>query len=274
MKEDSWVCYVTIGPHDTRRFVSNDVSSPHDTERGKKEGTASAARAALVSLKEEIAKQESKPKKQLAEVFPPGEFFQIKCSSPRNWEQFIWNNKPSQVGIDTEGNQSCPPLLVQIATDKCVILELTSMNDNQLSPDLKRLLSDETIVKVFCDNFSHRDKTSLGLAVDKENSDFAKGSIVDLEVVISKRLGPVKVARGLSRIVTLVMPELNVILQKPTPASGGRFKNIGRFTLIEQGELPPFKSLRDLSRKEQQYAALDAWAALRAYERIVNDDKK
>lgn len=267
-KEDYWVCYITVALNDTRRFVSSDNTSPIDRATGAKEGTAAAAQAALDGLQEEVARQEAKPKRELTDVFPLGSF-QIKGSSHRNWEQFVWSRKPSVVGIDTEGNQNHPPVLVQVATEETVLLEITSINGNQLSADLQRLLADDTIVKVFCDNFAHHDKTSLGIHVDREKKDdFTKGSVVDLEAMTSALLGPVKVARGLSRIVTLVMPELNVLIQKQSAAKGGRFKDIGRFTLIEQGRLPPIKSLRDLSRKDQQYAALDAWATLQAYKRV------
>ena len=269
-KEDYWVCYITVGLNDTRRFVSQNNTSPDNTAVGVKEGTASAAQAALEGLQEEITRQEAKVKKELTDVFPPTGSFLIKGSSHQNWQEFIWGNKPKVVGIDTEGNQdsSRPPVLVQIATDSCVILEITSMNHNKLSADLRRLIEDDDIIKVFCDNFAHHDKLSLGIPVDKNNSGFSQGSILDLEVLASKLLGPTKVPRGLSRIVTLTMPELNVLVQKPPPAKGARFKTIGRFTLIEQGKIPPLKSLRDLSRKDQRYAALDAWATLQAYKRL------
>ena len=65
------------------------------------------------------------------------------------------------------------------------------------------------------------------------------------------------------------MPELNVLIGKPSGASKTkRFKDIGRYTLIEQGKLPPLQSIRDLTRKEQLYAAMDAWATLQAYQRL------
>jgi hypothetical protein len=278
-----WVAYMTVGLNDDRKFVSNDHESPADTVDGKKNGIASASRAALEGLKEEIARQEAKPKTELTQVFPlypavkEGDtrqkpLFLIKGSSQRNWDQFIWDHKPAVVGIDTEGNQRSPPILVQIATEECVLLEITSMLDNQLSENLKRLLADNTIIKVFCDNFAHHDKKSLGIHQhhqdDTHETDYSVGPILDLEALASSALGPTKVPRGLSRIVTLVMPELNVIIGKPPPSQGQRFKDVGRFALLEQGKAPPLTSFRDLSHKDKFYAAMDAWATLLAYKRI------
>jgi 3'-5' exonuclease len=279
-----WVAYVTVGLNDERKFVSDNHVSPADTMDGKKTGIASASKAALEGLNEEIARQEAKPKKELTQVFPlypagkQGDnrqkpLFLIKGSSQRNWDQFIWDHKPAVVGIDTEGNQCSPPILVQIATADAVLLEITSMLDNQLSENLKRLLADNTIVKVFCDNFAHHDKKSLGIHrhdhTGSHEADYSQGPVVDLEALASAILGPTKVPRGLSRIVTLVMPELNVIIGKPPPSKGERFKDICRFAKIEQGKAPPITSFRDLSHKDRFYAAMDAWATLLAYNRIT-----
>lgn len=287
-----WVCHITVGLRDERRFVSQDSTSCEATVDGRKEGIASASKAALAGLKGELAIQEAKPKMELTQVFPlypktqtdkkvkQKPRFLIKGSSQANWNKFIWgplsnNDKEKQpfvVGIDTEGNQSSPPILVQIATEDCVILEITSMLGNCLSDNLRRLLEDNSIIKIFCDNFSHSDKKSLGVLGDNFNQhDFSRGHILDLEVLTSQVLGPVKVARGLSRIITLLMPELNTIVGKPPSSKGRRFKDIGRFTLIEQGKTPPLQSLRDLTRKEQLYAAMDAWATLQAYKRILKE---
>lgn len=289
--ESFWVCYLTVGLNDERRFVSQDSTSNEATPEGKKEGIASASRAALDGLAELLAIQEAKPKVELTQAFPlypPGSKkednlpprFVIRGSSPGNWKKYIWGplskrtkeekDKPFVVGIDTEGNQKSPPVLIQIATQDCVLLEITSMLGNKLSDDLRRLLQDDSITKIFCDNYAHHDKKSLGLWQDNNKpADFdGRGSVVDLEVLAANALGPVRVARGLSRIVTLVMPELNVIIGKPQVKKKGRFKDIGKFALIEQGKIPPLQSLRDLKRKEQVYAAMDAWATLQAYQRM------
>jgi len=114
---------------------------------------------------------------------------------------------------------------------------------------------------VFCDNFSNRDKKCLGLNIDFEegnNNDddnkqanattntnmnnksvnplFTKPPIVDIEILALDILGPVKVPRGLSKLISLCMPELNVRIEKPSKSSKQRHKNIGKFALIEQGK--------------------------------------
>jgi len=316
-----WSCHVTVVIHDERTFTSQNTS-PEDTEEGKKQGMAAAAQSAVAGLVEEVAKQEAKPHLELTQVFPPFNpkkqnipestaLFVIRGSSPPNWSKYIWSNKPKVVGIDTEGNQhSSPPVLVQIATDDCVLLEITSLNGNQLSANLQRLLDDPEITKVFCDNYAHHDKRALGLLPPTEPSDstnihddtttdatttngannnsatkvpgevksmdFTTPPIVDLEALSAKILGPVKTARGLSRIVSLSMPELEVVIGKPPGGTKGRFKTIGKFTLIDQGKAPPLLALRNLSRRDQHYAAVDAWATLQAYKRLaqVETDQK
>jgi hypothetical protein len=258
-----WTCTVTVGIHDQRRFVSNDASE--DTIAGRKQGTAAASQAALDGLLEEIERQEAKPVKELTQVFT--QHIDIYESNQKSWDHF-WKHKQSIVGIDTEGNQISPPVLVQISTDDYTVIEVP--RGGRISSHLSRLLSDESIIKVFCDNFGHKDKKSLGLA-DNIPADLTVGHIVELEDMAAKLLGPVKVARGLSRIVALAMPELNVHIRKPADAKG-RFKNIGRFTWIEQGKAPRLKSMYDLSDEELRYAALDAWCTLQTYKRLREAD--
>jgi hypothetical protein len=91
---------------------------------------------------------------------------------------------------------------------------------------------------------------------------------VDLEAIAAMHFGRVKVDRGLARIVTLCMPELNVLIRKPKKNGSARFADIGRFTLMEQGKIPRIRSVWNLSPKERQYAALDAWCTLLAYNRL------
>jgi hypothetical protein len=97
-----------------------------------------------------------------------------------------------------------------------------------------------------------------------EPDSYLSGPIVDIEAIAGQLVGPVKVARGLSRIVTLCMPELNVLVRKPK----NKLSSVGRFAMIEQGKAPPLKSIHDLTKKQQQYAALDAWSTLLAYQRL------
>lgn len=91
---------------------------------------------------------------------------------------------------------------------------------------------------------------------------------MDLEFAILELMGKVNVPRGLSKIVTLCMPELNVRIEKPKTQKG-RYKNIGPFALIEQGKAEPLRGLFDLQEKDQQYAALDSWCTLKAYQELL-----
>jgi hypothetical protein len=184
----------------------------------------------------------------------------------KTWVEF-WQNPPNIVGIDTEGNQMAPPVLLQISTQYYTILEVPLQK--QLSSNVTRLLKDDAIIKVFCDNFSHNDKKCLGLALPPEKN-FSKPPIVDLESLCNSVTDVAsKVPRGLSNIVSMSFPELNVRIKKPSQSSK-RFENIGRFAMIEQGKAKPLKGFHDLTSKEKQYSALDSWCTLQAYLRILS----
>ena len=71
---------------------------------------------ALESLAPFIAQEEAKKCCQLSEAFPtPIQIYDSATNNGEIWKQF-WNNPPAVVGIDTEGNQTSPPVLVQIST--------------------------------------------------------------------------------------------------------------------------------------------------------------
>jgi hypothetical protein len=263
-----WYVEIVVGFGDTRRFVS-DFHFDQGEKDNAKRGKGAASQAALDGLAELLEELESRPQQELVQCFT--EPIDIYESNKENWDYF-WQHRPDAVGIDTEGNAKSPPVLIQVACDDYTILEAPRQ---RLSNNMQKLLHDDRIIKVFCDNFAHKDKKSVGLPVDDDNnknSDYAKGTIVDLEAIMAELMGPVNVARGLSRIVTLCMPELGVSISKPKASQGnikGRFKNIGKFALIEQGKMPPLKDIWSLSAKEQQYAALDALCTLKAYRRLM-----
>lgn len=218
----------------------------------EKKGKAAVSEIALLGLKEIIEEEEARQTIALNEIFPDP--ITIYDSHSENcWERF-WNDPPACVGVDAEGNQISPPVLVQISTEDYTILEVPL--NGSLSDDLKRLLRTDSITKVFCDNFSNRDKKCLGLSIDFErcnnekdkkctdrttdakfgDSYFKKPPIVDIEILALDLLGPVKVPRGLSKLISLCMPELNVRIEKPGKSSKQRHKNVGKFALIEQGK--------------------------------------
>jgi len=235
----------------------------------EKEGIAAASQAALDILQPIVDPDWScRPLKELSSVFP--DHIPIRDSSnPRCWPSF-WKRKPLVVGIDVEGNHTNPPVLVQIAVQYSdeiyCILETPQIHG--LSDNLQRLLRDSSIIKVFCDNYAHNDKKCLGIPAEDDWSD---GSIVDLESIMNRHLGPSTVARGLGRIVSHAMPELGVMIGKPKESNNklkSRMQRIGRFALIEQGKKPPLEAVSELNYREKQYAALDALVTLRAYLRL------
>jgi hypothetical protein len=176
-------------------------------------------------------------------------------SSDEMWHDF-WKNPPNAVGVDTEGNTLSPPVLVQVATDHFVILEAPNAVSG-LSRNLKRLFADDSILKVFCDCRSQRYMTSLGLRVPVcMESDH----VVDVEVLAEERIwARVAVPRGLSKLLSLTMPELGVRIAKESGAR--RLVDIGIYADIEQGRRPPLRGVCENSPRTSNgdAAALDAW---------------
>ena len=256
---------VGININNRYRFISTTTATTQSlTKKQIKEETETVSYIALQALAQQIAIEESKKRCQLSEVF--FNRIQIYDSSKSNIWSLFFKNPPQVVGIDTEGNQVSPPVLVQISTLEYTILE--APQNKKLSTNLQRVLQDNNITKVFCDNFSHADKISLGIKLPIDiTSGFTQPPIIDIEVLFANLCGSTKVPRGLSKIISMCMPELNVRISKP-PGMNQRMKNIGRFSLIEQGKAKPLRGVDDLSEREQQYCALDSWCTLQAYLRM------
>jgi len=267
----------TIDESDNQVSVKKYTFITNDPYVDEKLGKVAVSELALDGLSEEIATWQGLPAKEISHVFSTiiDELPILDSKDPKSWKQF-WDSSPQIVGIDTEGNGVSPPVLIQIATKDFILLETPH---KRLSANLQRLLQDDTIIKVFCDNFAHKDKSCLGLPIviqhKKEDSDaanyYTKPPIVDLECLAMGVLGPVKTARGLGRIIALTMPELKVRIEKPKKATGsmkGRFSYVAKFVLIEQKKMKPLRGISDLTIQEQKYAALDAWCTLIVYERL------
>jgi hypothetical protein len=259
-----------------KRFAASHPTDKMKIIKDEKAAKSAVSALALEGLAAEIQREEAKPVRELVHVFSAEERdLDIQDSQlASTWDRFWAHPRPSVVGIDIEGNQISPPVLVQIATNDYVILEVPQKSKGGLSQNIQRLLQDDSITKVFCDNFSNKDKKSLGMALLTlpEKDDFTTPPIVDLEFMAMELLGPVKVARGLGKLTTMCMPELGVRIEKPKNPKGGkiygRLSRIGRFALIEQGKAKPLRGLFDLSKEEQHYAALDAWITLQIYHRL------
>ena len=256
-----WAVEVTMGLDQQKTFVSADKSN--NSIKGRKQGKTAVALLALEGLKENIRGEIEKPAVHGLEVAASHLVANTRIveSSGAVWRDF-WKNPPDAVGVDTEGNSLTPPVLVQIATDETVILEFPTADG--LSYDLRRLLNDDCIIKVFCDSPSRKDKISLGL-----NGDTQRASLVDLEELASLRMGHVNVPRGLSNLLCLVMPELGVRIIKESVS--GRLENVGTFTSIEQGFRPRLRGIQDLSTKEVRYATVDAVCTLQIWRHLTSD---
>ena len=130
-------------------------------------------------------------------------------SGPEGWAK-LWEINPTEVFVDVEGNQVTPPVLVQVCVSFHVFGEqhdrslclLEIPNIHGLSDDMRRLLGDQSITKVFCDGTSGADRRSLGI----DDSD----NYVDLEDIASSLVGATGVRRGLARIMNLRVAEPRV----------------------------------------------------------------
>ena len=126
-------------------------------------------------------------------------------------------------------------------------------NIHRLSDDMRRLLGDQSITKVFCDGTSGADRRSLEI-VDFDN-------YVDLEDITSSLVGATGVRRGLARIMNLAWPNPAVRVTKDTRDK----ESVLFFAAIEQGKKPRPKELDEIPNRVRRYAAMDAWCTMTAY---------
>jgi len=153
-----WVAEVNCGIVAEGKLVYRIETGEHHpkTNKGEKAGRAAAARQAVKELQPMVASTLAKKPVALEDVFQGSRSLKILESCPSAWSKF-WKAMQSlegsdrAVGVGTEGNNtSGPPVLVQVAARHGVIIELPrARTDGQLSPDMQRLLADNTITKVF-----------------------------------------------------------------------------------------------------------------------------
>ena len=251
-----------VGPRNGRVFVSDDVSDGA-SKAGVKKGHAAAAAVAIEGLRDIVYAANSKPTLTIEEAF--GAQFDHTCfvmSGPLGWAK-LWEINPTEVFVDVEGNQVTPPVLVQV----CVSFHVSSFGERHdrslcllempnilgLSDDMRRLLGDPKITKVFCDGTSGADRRSLGI----DDSD----NYVDLEDIASSLVGATGVRRGLARIMNLAWPNPAVRVTKDTRDK----ESVLFFAAIEQGKKPRLKELEEIPNRIRRYAAMDAWCTMMAY---------
>jgi hypothetical protein len=254
-----WAAEVCTGVAARVRFSSADTSSA-TTEEGVKKGRREAAAAAMEGLGTALAAELAKPEVSMEAALGPHFRERVRVASAEGWQEF-WAARPSVVGVDVEGNRQSPPCLVQIATESLVILEAPA-SAGKLSPDLSRLLADETITKIFCDH-SGSDRRCLGLLQ-------SCAAVVELEELANALVGESKVARGLARILTLGYASARgVRVVKDSHGASQLF-----FGAIEQGLRRQLRGVQDIPPRVQEYAALDAWATLLAWVHLTHDGPK
>jgi hypothetical protein len=144
-----------VGSSQRQVFVSDDESDAA-SKPGIKKGHAAAATVALEGLTEISRAANVKPSRTIDETFGPR--FDATCrvlggghGFENGWDA-LWACAPSVVAVDVEGNQRTPPVLVQVCArvgaDTLCVLETPSVAEG-LSENLRRLLDDDAIVKVF-----------------------------------------------------------------------------------------------------------------------------
>jgi hypothetical protein len=263
-------------------FASDDTS--FDSIKGRKIGHRAAAEAALAGLEDAVRLEKCMRQMSLADVITPHfrQHVRVCESNDATWDVF-WADPPHVVGVDVEGNQQHPPCLVQVATPTLVILEAPSRRGPVygMSPNLKRLLADKSIVKVFCDS-TQRDRQSLGMTEREDEHDellrairglpapAKRADVVELESIASEHIGASPSARGLARIFSAFYsaPKAQIRVFKPDDGATVRFQ------AIEQGLAPQLNGVDDLTDEEREYAAIDAWVTLVTWAHVDASMKK
>ena len=242
------------GPRNGHVFVSDDVSDA-GSKAGVKKGHAAAATVAIAGLRDIVDAANSKPTQTIEEAY--GAHFDSMCvvmSGPEGWAK-LWEMNPTYVAIDVEGNQVTPPVLVQVCVStvqgEFCLLEIP--NSHGLSDDMRRLLHDQRITKIFCDGTSGADRRSLGIEAHHNHA--------DLEDITAYLMGATGVQRGLARILNLAWPQKAVRVTKDQRDK----KSVFFFAAIEQGKKPRLKALDEIPDRIRRYAAMDAWCTMMGY---------
>jgi hypothetical protein len=173
------------------------------------------------------------------------------------------------VGIDVEGNLQTPPVLVQLCVQVpeteagyLCVLELPRSNpDGNLSADLRRLLRDNTVAKIFCDGTAGSDKRSLSVDVDLAR-DGAQFACLDLELLASDLAGATSVSRGLARIFNLAWPDSAFRATKDNKDKS----SVRYFVDVQDRRRARPQTLADVPAPIRRYAAMDAWLTMSAFE--------
>jgi len=175
-------------------------------------------------------------------------------ASATNWKHF-WASKPTVVGVDAEGTQHSPPLLVQVAfAGNRVLLEAPSAREG-VSADLQRLLADASIAKCF-----------FG-PPDNEGLEVPMANVVDVQAAAKGKVAHTNPKHGPSLVAAVRT------LAPGVPDAANLVKN----KKIQQSFGFMFRSrkkdfLHELSHARKLYAAADAWATLEVARSLYRTD--
>eukprot|EP00928_Gymnodinium_smaydae_P033811 TRINITY_DN24115_c0_g1_i1.p1 TRINITY_DN24115_c0_g1~~TRINITY_DN24115_c0_g1_i1.p1 ORF type:complete len:502 (-),score=130.57 TRINITY_DN24115_c0_g1_i1:68-1513(-) len=249
-----WIAEVTCGLGQVHR-IETGVHQPK-TKKGEKAGRTAAAARAVQALQPIALEAFGRPGVPFADAFGAGALraCEIAEGSPAAWKRLwaILRKQPEDtraVGIGTAGNsgEQGPPVLVQVAADGLVVVELPRAAGG-ISPELTKLLADKGVTKVFCDSARQKDARSLGVSPDAKD-------VVDLERLAVDHFGKPSCSRGLARIAGLV---LGVRVDKAGPAGVEAFEGDA-----ESSELADFPEDAVRGAADEAAAALRLWQAFR-----------
>ena len=250
-KAEGWIVVVSCGQHGVFEFASNDHSP--DSIKGRKIGRAAAAAVAVLGLQPIAALEAARQVIHAEQLYQCTFKGKVAQATPEQWVGF-WSWRAAQglvaaVAIDCEGfppqDLGLTPMLIQVATDEMILMELPGPQ-RQLSPDMQKLLSDNSIVKVFCDG-TRSDRRALGLPTE------LSPTVQCIEDLANQAFGMSKVSRGLCGIASLVL--------EPRVTKGKSYLSF--FLKAQSGYMP--STLDAIPPQEALAAAVDAWLTLYAW---------
>lgn len=172
----------------------------------------------------------------------------VDLASEASWRA-LWASKPRVVALDAEGTHFSPPLLVQVAYGEEGRVLLDVPGHVVVGAQLRRLLADESITKVF---FGPPSSENLGVKM---------ANVVDVQKVAHAAAGDRRPGH---------LPSLTAAagaLTHPT----GLVKNVKLQRSFRFYKRRP-RGYGWLSKEVRLYSAADAWATLELYNALRRTD--
>ena len=166
----------------------------------------------------------------------------VDLASDASWRA-LWNAKPRVVALDAEGTHFSPPLLVQVAYGDRVLLDVPG--HVVVGRELRRLLADESITKVF---FGPPSSENLGVKM---------ANVVDVQKVA--HLAAPDRRPGHLPSLTAAAASLSFNRDPRHVVKNTRIQKSFRFYKRRP------RGFSWLSKEVRLYSAADAWATLELY---------